>query len=172
MITNKMDTFESRLQQVLTMEELSPAKFADMLGIQRSGISHLLSGRNNPSFDFITRMLEHFPELNADWLLMGKGKPYKDSSAQTPQSSQMPQLFGEEIIESKMESSQAPENAIFAPSVHDIPHFQEPETANSPRPAEHPAAPSVSGPSPATPSADRHIVRVTIFWSDGTYEEK
>ena len=167
MITNKMDTFESRLQQVLTMEELSPAKFADMLGIQRSGISHLLSGRNNPSFDFITRMLDHFPELNADWLLMGKGKPYKDSSTQTPpQSSHMPQLFGEETIESEMESSQAPENAIFAPSVHDIPHFQEPETANSPRQAEHPAAPS------AAPSADRHIVRVTIFWSDGTYEEK
>ena len=190
MITNKMDTFESRLQQVLTMEELSPAKFADMLGIQRSGISHLLSGRNNPSFDFITRMLEHFPELNADWLLMGKGKPYKDSSAPStaapavspapkpssqqiwqnqaalPHSPQMPQLFGEETIESEMESSQAPENAIFAPSVHDIPHFQEPETANSPRPADHPAAPS------AAPSADRHIVRVTIFWSDGTYEEK
>ena len=68
----------NRLQQFLDLENLTPAKLADMIGVQRSGLSHILSGRNNPSYDFITRLLSKFPHINSDWLLMGKGKPYRD----------------------------------------------------------------------------------------------
>lgn len=67
-----------RLQQFLDLEQLSPARLADILGIQRSGISHILSGRNKPSYDFITRFLAKFPNINPEWLLLGKGKPYKE----------------------------------------------------------------------------------------------
>ena len=66
-----------RLRQFLDMENLSPARFAEVLGIQRSGISHLLSGRNNPSFEFIQKMMIAYPELNYEWLILGKGRPYK-----------------------------------------------------------------------------------------------
>ncbi len=68
----------NRLQQFLELENLTPARLADTIGVQRSGLSHILSGRNKPSFDFITRLLSKFPRINADWLLTGKGKPYKD----------------------------------------------------------------------------------------------
>ena len=46
-----------RLKQFLAMEGLSPARFAEVMGIQRSGISHLLAGRNKPSFEFIQNMM-------------------------------------------------------------------------------------------------------------------
>ena len=66
----------TRLQQFLTLENLSPARLADMLGVQRSGMSHLLSGRNKPGYDFILKLCTKFPDLNANWFITGKGKPY------------------------------------------------------------------------------------------------
>ncbi len=67
-----------RLQQFLEVEQLSPARLADTLGIQRSGISHLLSGRNKPSYEFINNFLTRYPQIDATWLITGKGKMYKD----------------------------------------------------------------------------------------------
>ncbi len=74
----------SRLQQFLDLEKLSPARLADMLGVQRSGLSHILSGRNKPGYDFIYKLLTCFPTISAEWLLTGKGKPYKDINEITP----------------------------------------------------------------------------------------
>lgn len=73
---------KDRLQRFLELEQLTPAKLADILGIQRSGLSHILSGRNKPGFDLIQKMLVKFPALNADWLITGKGKVYKESNSQ------------------------------------------------------------------------------------------
>lgn len=69
---------EERLKLFLAMEGLSPSQFADKLGVQRSGVSHLLSGRNKPSFEFISKMLVTFPKINPDWLITGVGKAYRD----------------------------------------------------------------------------------------------
>lgn len=71
----------NRLQQFLELENLSPARLADMLGVQRSGMSHILSGRNKPGYDFIYKLLTKFPALSADWFLTGKGKPYKEMNS-------------------------------------------------------------------------------------------
>lgn len=60
------------------MEGLTPSQFADKLGVQRSGVSHLLSGRNKPSFEFINKMLVAYPKINPDWLITGNGKAYRD----------------------------------------------------------------------------------------------
>ena len=68
---------KDRLSKFLTSEGLSPSMLADRLGIQRSGISHITSGRNYPSFDFIQKLLIHFPKLNAEWLILGEGSMYK-----------------------------------------------------------------------------------------------
>ena len=58
-----------------------------MSWVQRSGLSHILSGRNKPGYDFISKFLNCFPTINADWLLTGRGKPYKDINEITPPSS-------------------------------------------------------------------------------------
>jgi transcriptional regulator with XRE-family HTH domain len=68
---------KERLIQLLDLEQLSPSKFADLIGVQRSSISHIISGRNKPSFDFLQKTLKAFPGLNASWLLMGEGTMYE-----------------------------------------------------------------------------------------------
>jgi transcriptional regulator with XRE-family HTH domain len=62
-----------RLIKFMEAESLSSAKFADDIGIQRSTVSHILSGRNNPSFDFIQKILNKYRYLNAEWLILGIG---------------------------------------------------------------------------------------------------
>lgn len=66
-----------RLDKLLLAEQLTPAKFADIIGVQRSSISHIISGRNKPSFDFIAKVMQKFPRLNSEWLILGKGDMYK-----------------------------------------------------------------------------------------------
>lgn len=79
---------EERLKLFLAMEGLSPSQFADKLGVQRSGVSHLLSGRNKPSFEFISKMMVAFPKINPDWLIMGTGKAYRDFPTSAAQASE------------------------------------------------------------------------------------
>ncbi len=66
-----------RILHFLTQENISSAKFADEIGVQRSSVSHILSGRNNPSFDFIQKILKRFELLNAEWLILGRGEMVK-----------------------------------------------------------------------------------------------
>ena len=63
---------QNRLQMIMRMNNLNASQFADKIGVQRSSISHIISGRNKPSLDFIQKTLEHFPRVNADWLVTGK----------------------------------------------------------------------------------------------------
>jgi transcriptional regulator with XRE-family HTH domain len=67
---------KERIIEFLKAENKSSAQFADEIGVQPSGISHILSGRNNPSLDFILNMLEKYKYLSTDWLLFGRGAMY------------------------------------------------------------------------------------------------
>lgn len=69
---------KDRIIQFLSENNLTSTKFADSIGVQRSSISHILSGRNKPSFDFIEKMLITYPDLNAEWLITGKGNMLKN----------------------------------------------------------------------------------------------
>jgi len=61
-----------RLLELMRMKNLTFSQLADTIGVQRSGISHFASGRNKPSLEFILKILNHFPDVNPDWLLFGK----------------------------------------------------------------------------------------------------
>ena len=153
-----MAKMNERLKQFLTMENLSPARFAEILGIQRSGISHLLAGRNKPSFEFIQRMMTAYPDLNYEWLILGKGRPYRNDRTR-PENSGSIDLFTEtapaddavsselaaepQEIEIEKSVSQPSENPIFEP-------------ATTVTPSERP----------------KKIARIIVFFNDGTYEEK
>lgn len=67
------EEFTERLQRVMGHYNLSAAAFSEQIGVQRSSISHLLSGRNKPSLDFVMRVIRTYPEVNLYWLLNGKG---------------------------------------------------------------------------------------------------
>lgn len=67
------EDFIVRLQKIINYYNLSASAFADKISVQRSSISHILSGRNKPSLEFVMKILNHFPEVNLYWLLNGKG---------------------------------------------------------------------------------------------------
>ncbi len=73
----------SRILLILKTQNLSSSQFADEIGVQRSSISHILSGRNNPSLEFVTKILKRYPEINSDWIIFGKGSMYKGSDSNT-----------------------------------------------------------------------------------------
>ncbi|MBO4465165.1 MAG: helix-turn-helix transcriptional regulator [Bacteroidales bacterium] len=67
-----------RLQQFINAENITQSELADTIGVARGSISHILSGRNKPSFDLIEKMAVCYPALNIEWLITGKGKMYKN----------------------------------------------------------------------------------------------
>lgn len=69
-----IDDFIKRLEIILEYYNLSASAFADKIKVQRSSLSHLLSGRNKPSLDFIIKVIEVFPEVDLYWILNGRGK--------------------------------------------------------------------------------------------------
>lgn len=91
------EDFIKRLEFILDYYTLSASGFADKIGVQRSSLSHLLSGRNKPSLDFILKILEFFPEIDLYWILNGQGnflkmKNEKNAPSPTPN-------FEEKILE-------------------------------------------------------------------------
>jgi transcriptional regulator with XRE-family HTH domain len=70
---------KDRLLKLIRQYNLTSSRFADELGVQRSGISHILSGRNQPSFDFLVKLLSKYTEISPDWLIMGSGTMFRAS---------------------------------------------------------------------------------------------
>ena len=65
-----------RIISFLEKINIGSSQFAEEIGVQPSGISHILSGRNNPSLDFVLKVLKRYPDLSTEWLLFGKGTMY------------------------------------------------------------------------------------------------
>lgn len=71
---------KNRILLLIKAKNLTAAQFADEIGVQKSSISHILSGRNNASLDFIQKILLRYPEVNMEWLMFGKGPLFKGSN--------------------------------------------------------------------------------------------
>ena len=76
-----IEDFIKRLEIILDYYSINASTFADKIGVQRSSLSHLLSGRNKPSLDFILKILEVYPDVDLYWILNGKGNFPKNSEA-------------------------------------------------------------------------------------------
>ena len=70
-----------RIKRIISDSGLSNSSFADKIGVPRSSISHILSGRNNPSLDLIIKILRNFDDINADFLLKGEALPPMDNDS-------------------------------------------------------------------------------------------
>lgn len=100
---------KDRIILLIKAKNLTAAQFADEIGVQKSSISHILSGRNNASLDFIQKILLCYPEVNMEWLMFGRGPLFKGSETSSnisngeplniisPQSSASVDLFSELI---------------------------------------------------------------------------
>jgi len=82
--------FTSRLKKVMDYHQITASMFADKIGVQRSSISHILSGRNKPSLDFILKVTSEFSDVDIYWLLHGNGNFPKNTENTSPST---PPLF-------------------------------------------------------------------------------
>jgi plasmid maintenance system antidote protein VapI len=95
------DDFIKKLEYILEYYALSASNFADKIGVQRSSLSHLLSGRNKPSLDFILKIREHFPLINLYWLLENKGSFLMENETQLGASNSKNELQNLNLDEKK-----------------------------------------------------------------------
>jgi transcriptional regulator with XRE-family HTH domain len=135
---------KDRLLQLMQLEQLSPAKFADILGIQRSGLSHILSGRNKPGYEFISKLLLKFPTVSAEWLITGKGKMYKQ------------ELVLEQPIDHKKENSRD----LFSSQIDEPPKVENQLRENSIKIENKPEI-----------RKNRVLMKIIMIYDDMTFEE-
>jgi transcriptional regulator with XRE-family HTH domain len=100
---------KERIIEFLKTENKSSAQFALEIGVQPSSISHILSGRNNPSLDFIMKMLSKYPDLSADWLLFGKGQMLREitpgdlfNAPSMKQAAESDKVAGDQLIDKNL----------------------------------------------------------------------
>lgn len=153
----------AKIELLIQAKKLSASQFADTLGIPRSSISHILSGRNKPSLDVVQKILIAFPEIPAEELLDDK----RDLSISTP---------APKVAPSPVASTPSLFDAII-PSAPESPRNNLPEQtivqSNLRRPRE--SSPKASQPVVAAPISTAHLAkkieRVLIFYTDGTFSE-
>ena len=179
-----------RFQTILDLENLSPAQLADRLGVQRSGISHILSGRNKPSFELLQRVVQSFPEISAEWLITGNGKPLKEqnqaaaSGAANSRSSGTTPSISPSTTSGSNNSSTSGTISGATPPFEGL--FNSSESATEPQiPAQtsdiegiedeisdfQPLQSSIFDANPANDREKRALKRVILIYNDNTFEE-
>lgn len=146
----------NRIKWIMDHYSLSAAQFADKIGVQRSVVSHVLSGRNKPSLDFMLKIKNRFQEINLDWLLLGTGKPRKTSTDNAS---------GLSIIEFPEEQEILPEKEMVATS-SDEPPVEKPQESKKVVEAKEKQEAVVS----ASNKRERKLQRVILFYADGGFE--
>ncbi len=124
MINN--EEFTKRLQKVIDYYSESASSFAEKIGVQRSSISHILSGRNKPSLEFILKILSTFPEVELYWLLNGKGTFPALKNTEIKKNNLSPTLFNKEVMpeQQKTDNSKKIERVIIFYSDGSFENFQ------------------------------------------------
>ena len=139
---------KERLLEFLRIENKTSAQFAEEIGVQASGISYILSGRNNPSLDFVLKMLEKYQFLSTDWLLFGKGSMYTDSKMHT--------LFDYNLPDSR-------ENAEITAKKEEIRHEADYHDVSKSKAV-------ISSVDP-TDRKSSEVVKIIWFYNDNSFEE-
>jgi transcriptional regulator with XRE-family HTH domain len=153
------DDFVKRLEAIFDYYGLTASSFADKINVQRSSISHLLSGRNKPSLDFILKVMESFPDVELLWLLNGKGIFPKGESSnqektlsspiqtlQTEEEIRSPDLFTNNVTLSENDKNRLFENKTEKNSNIEEIHDLKKTTINS------------------------DIERIVVFYKNGTFK--
>lgn len=161
-----------RITKVIEYSALSLSEFADEIEVQRSNISHITSGRNKPSLDFLIKIKERFPELQWDWLIKGDGEMLKNVEPepvpQKPKPTSLPDLFSliddENFGITESEDKVMKEN--WRESVIPGPIPKKVETADSQR------LEIQENPLPIQPTENQSnkIKRIVLFYENGKFE--
>jgi len=112
------EDFIKRLEIILDYYSLNASGFADKIGVQRSSLSHLLSGRNKPSLDFILKILDVFPDVDLYWILNGKGSFPKNNEPIQNQEKKLDEVI-KPNAPTPIQESIAPQNLFSEEKNHD-----------------------------------------------------
>lgn len=125
---------EDRLKKFMEYKGISPSELADSIGVQRSNVTHVLKGRNRPSFQFMEKFFQVYPEINAKWFLNGEGNMLEETSKSRtlfdsliePGVKPADPVINKAVTEKKIEhesvkdfSASAPKDTTSAPPVTD-----------------------------------------------------
>ncbi len=102
------EDFTKRIEKIMGFYELSATSFADKIQVGRSSISHIISGRNKPSLDFVMKIVQTFPEVELYWLLNGKGNfpPVEERKISENENAPSSPILEEKVIPKKIKSQQ------------------------------------------------------------------
>lgn len=165
----------NRINLILRAKNITAKQFAEEIGIQPSGMSHIMGGRNNPSLEFVTKVIRRYPEIDANWLLLGKGQMYASGAIESPAVSE-PTLFvppvsssvpvhtpvsEPELAHEPME--EAREEIIEVKKIQDLPDFANAE-------CEQEKVEEKVEPAPVF-NKGRRLVKILFFYDDRTFEE-
>lgn len=166
---------KDRLAQFLKLENLTAVKFAEIMEVQPSSISHLLSGRNKPNFDFISRLLLRFPDLNPSWIINGIGEVHKSKIEQSGPKTAEESI--EQVTSVNQELNHTPEKCVTDVKQLNLSDLKSPIETNRPEMnvvtdvnAENPNVES-SVKSTRLPSEEKRVARVILFFDNGSFEE-
>jgi len=149
--------FGKRIQEIMKFYHVSASGFADAMGVGRSSISHILSGRNKPSLDFVMKITEAYPEAELHWLLYGTGVFPKsseiDSSTELQIKKPTPSSTPSEITNPK-----EIDQDLFSTSLPE--KLQPPDNKDE----------EIQKPFDQHLSKDKEINKIVFFYKDGTFE--
>jgi len=161
---------KERLIQLLDLEQLSPSKFADIIGVQRSSISHVISGRNKPSFDFLQKTLKAFPGLNASWLLLGEGTMYEQMGRTISGNLFDTQESEKVLTEEHIQESDSPKAEISSAEATDSAATESESFTESPvEPSEKEVKTQEEPEREPESTGKKRIVQVMVIYEDDTF---
>ncbi len=150
-----------RINLLLKAKNVSARQFAEEIGIQPSGMSHILSGRNNPSLDFVMKVVKRWPEVNINWLMFGKGEMYAgvplsvlepvQHTVESQSAGQATEQYDLFTTQAQPDTPVSNEPPVFSPTPS--PMRQEPTPTLSTTPEVVPQSPTPVAPSPSQPTA-------------------
>jgi transcriptional regulator with XRE-family HTH domain len=152
---------EDRIRKFMEYKGISPSELADTIGVQRSNVTHVLKSRNKPSFQFIEKMLQVYPDLNAKWLLLGTG-PMVESSTKNRT------LFDQLTEQPVTTQSPLPEKEEVKPTINEQASVETKEIITPPPPIEKKATDNTIQDQFFSP--EKPIERLIVFFKDQTFK--
>ena len=157
---------KDRIAKILREEGMTATKFAEEIGVQASSISHIISGRNNPSTDFVIKLLERFRGINAEWLLTGKGEMYKITNVGAkPDENAI--YTGKDTLFSNPPTVLEDKSPIIKPIYTDSSTDNQPESPEKPVSDDKSSPPTSFKP---TSSSEKTVEKIVVFFTDKTFE--
>ncbi len=163
-----------RIKQLMEHYQLSPASFAEVIGINRSNLTHLFSGRNQPSLDLAKKILHYYPDIKTEWLIMGVGDMFRNNEEKELQA----RIVNERKLQEEMRE---PDLFSTAPSIINVNIGESPivekkeinEEISDSREIEKKVVPGIEKSTKESKTSNLSVpvvAKIVFFYSDNSFE--